>query len=537
MVHKFISDLVTSDTIRSLSLIFLTFACLLPLTSYGATYYVSPSGSGSTCSSGSRCVLATGLGKLAGGDTLILGDGTYSTQIKSPAGGSAGAYTVIKAENDGSAIVQSTSTASRPLELGTSYVQIEGIKFVANISGSTNTDAANITGSYNKIFRSAFVVTPNSDTTNNTSDVIIQGSYNLLEDCWAWGGGRYKFLLYGGNDVNGGKNNILRRCVGRHDRDASTLGNGVFVNYQGASNLFQNCIVVDSDQSSYYGYWHGPFFFEKGQKGSDVWIKDSIALHYSTLAVHDTSSMDYQGSMFTHGYIHISNTVAWDGGGGFETYYDYGGRLLSVDHSTFGSSNGSGGGDWSGWAFYGGGAQNSQAVATNNILYSWAGGALGNVGGANDYNSFYANGTNRANSTTGAHDITSINPLANSLKYLPRIETGSSLKGAGSGGSDVGATILYKRGTSGTLYGQSGYDTLTTEPLWPFPNEARIKADMSSYPSSWPSGNLPNPVRGFTSGTSKDGSPQTLTKYIWEYLGNQIPANIYGSTPTQPRPR
>lgn len=24
--------------------------------------------------------------------------------------------------------------------------------------------------------------------------------------------------------------------------------------------------------------------------------------------------------------------------------------------------------------------------------------------------------------------------------------------------------------------------------------------------------------------------PQTLTKYIWEYLGNQIPAEIYGSS-------
>jgi MYXO-CTERM domain-containing protein len=35
-------------------------------------------------------------------------------------------------------------------------------------------------------------------------------------------------------------------------------------------------------------------------------------------------------------------------------------------------------------------------------------------------------------------------------------------------------------------------------------------------------------ARGFCAGTSQDGTPQTLTKYIWEYLGNPIPAEIYG---------
>src|SRR5205085_1629742 len=61
------------------------------------------------------------------------------------------------------------------------------------------------------------------------------------------------------------------------------------------------------------------------------------------------------------------------------------------------------------------------------------------------------------------------------------------------------------------------------EPLWPFPNEAVIKADMASYSGPGGAG-----ARGFTAGNSLDGSPQTLTRYIWEYLGNQIPAEIYG---------
>jgi hypothetical protein len=46
---------------------------------------------------------------------------------------------------------------------------------------------------------------------------------------------------------------------------------------------------------------------------------------------------------------------------------------------------------------------------------------------------------------------------------------------------------------------------------------------MASY--SGPGG---RGARGFATGNSKDGAPQTLTKYIWEYLGNQIPPEVYG---------
>jgi parallel beta-helix repeat protein len=43
-----------------------------------ASYYVSPSGGGSTCSSGAPCSLNTGIGRLTAGDTLFLKGGTYS---------------------------------------------------------------------------------------------------------------------------------------------------------------------------------------------------------------------------------------------------------------------------------------------------------------------------------------------------------------------------------------------------------------------------------------------------------------------------
>lgn len=114
-----------------------------------------------------------------------------------------------------------------------------------------------------------------------------------------------------------------------------------------------------------------------------------------------------------------------------------------------------------------------------------------------------------------------VNPVTNGLMYLPRIESGSLLISTGSNSGRMGAEVLKKYGVSGTLYGETGYDTLTQDNIWPWPNEARIKADMSDVSA-----------RGFCTGNSLDGTPQTLTKYIWEYLGNQIPSSIYGITTT-----
>jgi hypothetical protein len=43
-----------------------------------ATYYASPTGTGNTCSQATPCGLGSGINKMAGGDTLLLADGTYS---------------------------------------------------------------------------------------------------------------------------------------------------------------------------------------------------------------------------------------------------------------------------------------------------------------------------------------------------------------------------------------------------------------------------------------------------------------------------
>jgi hypothetical protein len=105
-----------------------------------------------------------------------------------------------------------------------------------------------------------------------------------------------------------------------------------------------------------------------------------------------------------------------------------------------------------------------------------------------------------------------------SLKFLTRIETGSKLNGAGLGGADIGANILFRYGADSSRFGETDYKTLTAVPLWPWPNEARIKSQMCA-----------GTTRGFCStGMRLDGvNPVTLTSYIWEALGSPIPAGIY----------
>jgi hypothetical protein len=105
-----------------------------------------------------------------------------------------------------------------------------------------------------------------------------------------------------------------------------------------------------------------------------------------------------------------------------------------------------------------------------------------------------------------------------SLKYLLRVEAGSRLKGAGAGGADIGPQIVLRYGADGSKFGAPGFNAATTTPLWPWPNEDRIKREMCE-----------GTTRGFCTPAKRlDGAqPVTLTSYIWEALGSPIPKGIY----------
>jgi hypothetical protein len=105
-----------------------------------------------------------------------------------------------------------------------------------------------------------------------------------------------------------------------------------------------------------------------------------------------------------------------------------------------------------------------------------------------------------------------------SLRYPTRIEPGSKLKQAGAKGQDIGANILFRYGTDGSVFGETGYDALSTTPLWPWKNEDLIQAQMCEETD-----------RGFCQKKNRLGTSarQTLTSYIWEIGGHPMPAEIY----------
>jgi hypothetical protein len=172
--------------------------------------------------------------------------------------------------------------------------------------------------------------------------------------------------------------------------------------------------------------------------------------------------------------------------------------------------------------------KNLYGDVSNSIFYKIGGIALNDVKSSTK-NSFYLNGADKNSVSTSSGDIMDVNPIWQTgssnggLKYLVRLESDGALKKAGTNGADIGATVLKRIGTTGTLWGESGYNMTSSEDLWPWPNEDVIAKAFRTGVSQ------PSSTRGFCA------SNQTLTKYIWEYLGNTMPVDLGDSSSATPQ--
>jgi hypothetical protein len=207
------------------------------------------------------------------------------------------------------------------------------------------------------------------------------------------------------------------------------------------------------------------------------------------------------------------NGIAWDGSSAYTSslledvvvWGSSAGGIASNGSPNTGTINratvksgGTGFADWDG---------SSRITISSSIAYQNSNAACEGLSMSSSYAS--GNGSNNCG--------TALDPLSNGLKYLFRSEPGSKLATGGVSGGAAGAQILKRIGTSGTLYGETGYNTPTNEDLWPWPNEARLKADLAETNS-----------RGFSA------SAKTLTDYLWEQLGNTSPVSgaLIPSPPT-----
>jgi hypothetical protein len=458
--------------------------------SMAATYYVD-AGASNDSGDGSQAApkkyIRSGLSRLSskGGDTLIIMPGTYSNSrdaIISPTRGRSGAYNVIRAQTDG------TVTIKAPFGLGPAdhYLRFEGLKFDLP-------EVKVIMGRYVKILRCAFKGGPSSG--NNvtvqigSNDLTPGAQYILMEDSWVYGpGGRYKILVYNSDRI------VLRRVLARHDGgwsfDGSNPQAGITI-YDSTNVELQNGIVIDSMtglsafESNIYLVANGT----TGQRAGNVSVRGSVVVGGGGNGIAWDGHAAYSSSL-------LEDVVVWGSGAG--GIASNGSANTGTINRALVKSGGTGFADWEG---------NARLTISNVIAYQNSKSACDGVSASGSV--AFGNGSNNCG--------TSMDPLSSGLRYLLRVEPDSRLATSGTNGGQVGPTIVKRIGASGTLYGEPGYDTVTSEDLWPWPNESRIKADLAESNS-----------RGFSA------SSKTLTNYLWELLGNTSPI---GRNAVMPDPR
>ncbi len=464
-----------------------------------ATYYLATSGSGNCTTGQSQATpissWSTAWGCLSAGDTLIVADGSYSS-ASPPAGkaGASGAPITIQAQNDGGAIITDGLSFR-----GASHIDVIGFG-IADPDQALDVFSNGVSAvSHHLNFRR--IGFSCSTTVSNYACVQLHdGTHHvLLEDSWAWGGGRYNVVCYGGSTGNSNSTcdyNTFRRLVLRQGPHTSSSGQpqaGLSL-YYASNNIVENVIVLDSkanatdsDNSAFYQTDHGPPPYVTYNK------------YYGVIALNNWGHGWYISGQAAHSEVH--NSVFWaNTGDGLGLYESSSSTCANVlfDHVTAGYNAGNGVGNYC-----------DNLTLTSSLLFTNTGYGARNGASAGtvlsaDYNDYYGNTSGaREGFTTGTHDIANApGPL-----YILRPEVGSALRGAGANGTDIGPTIVNRY--------QDG--VLTTTPLWPWPNQGRIKKDMCTD-------------AGVTTGFCGDGS---LTHYVWNYLGNGSPTESASGTGTK----
>jgi len=486
----------------------------------GATYYIATTGNDSTGTGSSVSPWATpnhAYASMAAGDTLIIKNGTYhQTNLctrfdgQRPPAGTSVAYTTVQAETDGSVIFDGDNTTSDLSVDNTpasalNYITFRGIVFLHQTGGVGLYACDHI-----KFLKCGI---EGNGSGNTASFSLSTGcTYCLFEDCYAWGADRYKFLIYHSD------HDILRRCIVRHDRAFIGVGGNPtasFTCYSSDHVWFQNCIGVDMSPVVFFNganEYSGEFYAPTPSGWVSSFYMDSCISLHSTMQF--CSLGNDQGNPTPD--INIRNCVGWDILEGMWIRTN-----CSIDKCTFGAFRGPALQTVDEGLEYETGTNNIPPTITNSIVRDIPspGIALSNFL-TEDYNDLFNNATVRSGTPTGAHTI-STNP---SLTYIARIEAGNAtLHAAGSSGSDIGANIINQFGTSGTVWGDAGYNTQTASLLWPLPSEAKAAYWMNTYSYTGTEGTITG-NRGFASSASIAAhASNPLTYYIWNYLGNGSP--------------
>lgn len=465
-------------------------------------YYISPTGSdwsnGRSPASPVRS-FARAFAKMDPGDELVLLDGEYSTgagtgiihhqggnSAQPPSGKGPSVVTTIRAQNPGKAKIAGGLFLGRSFRKD-SHIRVQGITFegdgvLYNTSHVTIKDCG---------FHGGFGI--------GTNDHHHGNSYNLIEDVWIWAS-RQRVIAINYRSHH----NVWRRVLVRGDgcglsncRGGGNPNVGVTV-YDSNNVSFQNVMVVDRvlapGDSGYADFAVAQHTADpRYYFGKNEWL-GTISLNAPDHGYY----MEPDHGQILDPTIKISNAIAWNAKYiGFNFDRDSANTLLEhitvlsgADGIRVGPNLAGKPGQLRNILIAGAGRYGVNSAYPSNHVVVYGADEAYNRKQARCENSCYTSNPRRDGATA-------------SLRYLPRIEPGSFLKGRGTNGSDIGATVMHRYGREGSRFGESNYNVLTREPLWPWPNEARIQREMCT-----------ETTRGFCSAPS-------LTYYIWSQAGNK----------------
>ncbi len=351
----------------------------------------------------------------------------------------------------------------------------------------------------------------NSGDNNRAAFYIGDDDQVLVEDSWAWGwGARYGIVAHGSTNVT------LRRNVIRYDGAYDGQQRAGLNLYSVYGAIAENNVVVDfqadtTGDGTSYPNDHMPFYWTcsvplsspsvAAGQGSTTWLGNvAVNVKGPTVSNWFLDSHCSIGGTFTakHNVVAVGSPAASPSFAVWFSHDDTTPMTSTIfEHNTI----------------YGGsGSTGVRIDATppwptmsvkDNLVTAMTGACLQNLGGGTrtlDYN--HVNGC--TGGFTGDSHVVTTSP---SLSYLLRIDSGGG-KGTASDGGDRGATVV-KRYVDGSL---------TATDLWPFPNEDVIKTDFCGGTDG--SGGVE--TKGHNT-TGWCAGSKTLTKYVWEQLGNASP--------------
>jgi hypothetical protein len=440
------------------------------------------------------------------GDTLYLEDGTYNQTLNVQVSGTADNYITIKALHDGQATVEYGVLAC--IIDGVSYIEIDGIVFKDN-GGSGSGNVVNIGGSNNIILRRVSAYNAGL----HANEIVGSGSKNiLLEDCAASGTWNVSYLAI---DMNTCSNVTIRRCF------TYNIDPGIIL-YESDHSLVENSIAMTPSTVG-----------DDSTTGGTRWA----------MGANDTYDAHANYDTFL-GNISFGNAIGYTFEGGFTSTNHIGGQMNQINFLDNVSINATrnygitiendvGGtisnntfaltrtdlpddGDWSGLAFFqrwmsdsnisvsfynnslvGNGNPNLNGLVVDTTGYTVNdGNTNGTVSVTNTYNNYdgIASGANYSGEASQGRGEQTLNPNYNTVTYGYGAYLMDPSNLGGSGASGTGATFYGYNNANGATFTPANnigsniiYEyvngVLTSTPLWPWPMEDRIFAELNVSPT------------------------------------------------------